>query len=173
MIVGLSGYAQSGKDTIANILVEDYGFKRVAFADKIRELLYEMNPDFRDTLLRQAVDSFGWDEVKKDASVRRMMQNLGVGARTIFGDTFWINEAMRNLSYDNNFVFTDVRFINEAEIIKSNHGQVWRVVRPGINPINQHVSESDLDEWPFDSFIENDGSIADLEYTIRFQLAWS
>ena len=173
MIVGLSGYAQSGKDTIANILVEGYGFKRVAFADKIRELLYEMNPDFRDTLLRQAVDNFGWDEVKKDASVRRMMQNLGVGARTIFGDAFWINQAMRDLSYDNNFVFTDVRFTNEAEIIKANHGQVWRGVRPGINPINQHVSESDLDEWPFDSFIENDGSIADLEYTIRFQLDWS
>ncbi len=44
MIIGLTGYAQSGKDTVANILVERYGFTRVAFADKIREFLYETNP---------------------------------------------------------------------------------------------------------------------------------
>jgi dephospho-CoA kinase len=44
MIIGLSGYSRSGKDEVAKILVEDYGFTRIAFADKIRELLYEMNP---------------------------------------------------------------------------------------------------------------------------------
>ena len=44
MIIGLTGYAQSGKDTLANILVENYGYTRVAFADKIREFLYEVNP---------------------------------------------------------------------------------------------------------------------------------
>ena len=36
MIIGLSGYAQSGKDEVAKVLVEDYGYKRVAFADKIK-----------------------------------------------------------------------------------------------------------------------------------------
>jgi dephospho-CoA kinase len=40
MIIGLTGYAQSGKDTVANILVENYGYQRVAFADPIRALLY-------------------------------------------------------------------------------------------------------------------------------------
>ena len=36
MIIGLSGYARSGKDTVAELLVLNYGFKRVAFADGIR-----------------------------------------------------------------------------------------------------------------------------------------
>ena len=44
MIIGLTGYARSGKDTVAKILVDNYGYKRIAFADKIRELLVEINP---------------------------------------------------------------------------------------------------------------------------------
>ena len=39
-IVGLSGYARSGKDEAAKVLVEEFGFTRVAFADKLREVLY-------------------------------------------------------------------------------------------------------------------------------------
>jgi 50S ribosomal subunit-associated GTPase HflX len=44
MIIGLSGYAQVGKDTVANILVQHHGYKRVAFADKIRECLFALDP---------------------------------------------------------------------------------------------------------------------------------
>ena len=39
MIIGLTGYAQAGKDSVANSLVQNYGYTRVAFADKIKELL--------------------------------------------------------------------------------------------------------------------------------------
>jgi hypothetical protein len=181
MIVGLSGYAQSGKDTIASILVEEYGFIRVAFADRIRELLFEMDPgigvkgpdgQWHTVGLQNIVEVSGWDKAKQHNDVRALLQNLGVGARKVFGDDFWIKEALKSLSDDRNFVFTDVRFTNEAEIIKLNHGQVWRIIRPGINPVNQHISESDLDEWPFDGFIDNDGSLEDLEHTIKYQLAW-
>ena len=31
MIVGLSGYARSGKDTVAELHVLNYGFKRMAY----------------------------------------------------------------------------------------------------------------------------------------------
>ena len=43
-VIGLTGYAGSGKDTLANILVEEYGFTRIAFADKTKEFLYDLNP---------------------------------------------------------------------------------------------------------------------------------
>ena len=43
-IVGLSGYARSGKDEAAKVLVEEYGFKRIAFADKLRDFLYALDP---------------------------------------------------------------------------------------------------------------------------------
>jgi hypothetical protein len=44
VIIGLSGYARSGKDEAAKVLVEEYGFERVAFADKLRDFLYALNP---------------------------------------------------------------------------------------------------------------------------------
>jgi hypothetical protein len=44
VLVGLTGVAQSGKDTSAKILIDSFGFKRVAFADKLRLTLYRLNP---------------------------------------------------------------------------------------------------------------------------------
>ena len=75
MIIGLSGYARSGKDTVAQVLVEKYGFQRIAFADKIREFLYDLNPRLDHTLkdslrLRDIVDVNGWEKAKIHKVVR-------------------------------------------------------------------------------------------------------
>ena len=167
MIIGLSGYAQSGKDTVAKILVEEYGFTRIAFADKIKELLYEMNPRFNDRQLQQWVDLQGWDATKEIPEVRMLLQNLGVGARKIIGELVWVKVAMMQYDPNKNFVFTDVRFSNEARMIKDYGGHIWRVERPGINPANDHVSESELNAWNFDELIYNAGSLEDLAEIVR------
>ena len=168
MIIGLTGYAQSGKDSVANVLTKNYGFQRIAFADKIRDLLYEMNPDFKDTLLQQAVNKNGWDEVKQDPSVRRMLQNLGVGARKVFGENHWIVEALKNIDRDANYVITDVRFINEAEWVKEVYsGQLWRIKRTGVEAVNGHVSEHELDGYKVDQILSNGGTLEELELLVH------
>lgn len=43
-IVGLVGAMQSGKDTFGKILVEECNFTRIAFADRLRDSLYLLNP---------------------------------------------------------------------------------------------------------------------------------
>ncbi len=173
MIIGLSGYARSGKDEVAKILVEDYGFIRVAFADKIRELLYEMNPivDIHYHL-KPLVDAYGWDEVKRRAQVREMLQNVGVGARLLFGDMFWVHQALASLSLDSNIVVTDVRFSNEADTLKLNDGQVWRIKRPGVEAINNHVSEHELDGYKVDMILKNEGTLDDLRELVRRRMAF-
>jgi len=174
MIIGLSGYAQSGKDEVAKILVSEYGFTRVAFADPIRELLYEMNPNFRDTLLQQAVDNYGWDEVKKDQSVRRMLQNLGVGARKTFGKNFWVQQALRRVHFEENWVITDVRFQNEANAIrKYDNAELWRIKRPGVEAVNGHISEHDLDDYKFDQILKNEGTLEDLTNMVRRRMEFT
>ena len=48
MILGLTGVRGSGKDTLADHLVERYNFKRIAFADPVREkvkFLLQLNSD--------------------------------------------------------------------------------------------------------------------------------
>jgi hypothetical protein len=179
MIIGLTGYAQSGKDTVAKLLVDQFGYTRVAFADKIRDYLYEMNPMVDNIagepiFLKERVDRYGWEVAKKDPHVRRTLQNAGVAARKTFGDGFWVHEAMKVMLNDPrpdmNYVITDVRFLNEADMIRANNGQLWRVKRIGVEAVNGHVSEHELDGYPVDQIFANNGSIEDLESMIKTRM---
>jgi hypothetical protein len=172
MIVGLSGYAQSGKDTVAGMLIGLHKYQRVAFADNIRELLYKMDPFINEGQpvfrLQDIVDSQGWDNAKTTApEVRRLLQDLGVGARELFGSNFWVEQALKNIKPTDNIVITDVRFQNEAEAIKKHEGQIWRVNRPGVGPVNDHVSETEMDSWDWDSVITNDKDMEHLTEQIK------
>lgn len=179
MIIGLTGYAQSGKDTVASILVEKYGYTRIAFADTIRDLLYEMDPPVPVGVgneqhiigLQNHIDVYGWDEGKQNPVVRSMLQNLGVGARTVFGETFWIQQALRKVHFEGNFVITDVRFPNEADAIrKYENSQIWRIKRNGVNAVNQHVSETAMDGEKVDQIFMNSGSLEDLNALIGVRM---
>jgi len=169
MIIGLTGFARSGKDSVAKVLVEHYGFTRVAFADKIRDLLVEMDPILENGHhLSSMLEDYGWELTKAKPEVRRLLQSLGVGARKIFGDNHWIVEATKNLDRTANYVITDVRFINEATWVKDVFGgQIWRVERPGVSAINNHVSESEMSTFTVDQIFTNNGTIEDLELMIK------
>jgi hypothetical protein len=175
MIIGLTGYARSGKDTVANILVENYGYTRVAFADKIKELLYEMNPQVGSTRVRSLVSEYGWEVAKSSPEVRHLLQELGVGARNIFGPGFWVHEAMKTMfddpRPDMNYVVTDVRFLNEADMIKANNGQVWRIKRLDVEPVNSHLSETQMDAYQVDQIFINNGTLDDLEALIKVRMS--
>lgn len=170
MIIGLSGYAQVGKDTVAQHLIKDYGYKRLAFADPLRTALYRLDPILTDipelpgVSLASAVDYLGWEEVKKGSpQARRLLQRMGteVGRET-FGQDFWVNQAMNGVGKYSKIVFTDVRFPNEFRSIKNREGIMLRIVKPGVSAVNGHASETALDNFTFDGIIVNDGSKTDL-----------
>jgi hypothetical protein len=171
MIIGLSGYAQSGKDTVARILVENYGFSRIAFADIIRVACYRLNPivTYDGMRLSHLVDLEGWEIAKTLPEVRRLLQVMGseVG-RDLIDPQIWIELTLGNSKKTDNIVISDVRFKNEAEEIKWRQGQVWRITRIEKDaPINAHRSESDMDSWNFDQYIGNNGTIDELHEEIN------
>ena len=173
MIIGLTGYAQSGKDTVANILVENYGYQRIAFADPIRDLLYETNPMLKEGYRVQGlVDVYGWDRVKVDyPEARDLLQRLGVGARKTFGDMFWVNQALKGVYPEGDFVITDVRFPNEAKAIRLHEGsQIWRIKRAGFDAVNAHVSESAMDGEKVDQIFLNSSTVEDLKVLIQTRM---
>jgi hypothetical protein len=172
-IIGLTGYAQSGKDTVANILVEKYGYKRIAFADKIRDFLYAMNPLVACSpsgYLQGLVDLVGWDKAKQEPQVRMLLQNVGVAAREVIAEDIWIISALANVGVDDKIVIADVRFENEAEILKSLGGQIWRVKRLGVEAVNRHISEIQMDGYKVDQIFINNGTIEDLENLIQTRM---
>lgn len=172
MIIGLSGYARSGKDEAAKALVA-MGFQRTAFADKLREFLYALNPIvdvYSQYRVQDVIDEYGWDGYKETSwgpEIRELLQRLGTDCgRELIGDTVWIDATLGRFenpcSHMVDLVVTDCRFPNEAEAIKRRGGVVVRIERPGVGPANSHASETSLDNWDFDHVIVNDGSIRDL-----------
>ncbi len=175
MIIGISGYARSGKDTVAQVLVDEFGFTRVAFADKLRDFLYTLDPiilwDYNfDPMspypnhipLKYIIDTWGWDGYKETGwarHIRKYLQRLGTECgRELIDDNIWVNAAFNIDNIDSeNLVVTDVRFLNEADAIKRRGGEIWRISRSDVGPINDHISETGLDGYEFDRVLWNGG----------------
>lgn len=168
MIIGLVGYARSGKDTVANYLVEEHGYLRQAFADPMREALLRLDPrinvgEMRGVSLSEALKNLGWEALKEHSDdVRHLLQRMGTEVgRQMFGEDVWVNKAMSITSHVDNVVFSDVRFTNEADAILRVGGRLWKITRPGVGPVNSHVSDSAMDAYPdssFDLIIHNDST---------------
>ena len=173
MIIGLSGYARSGKDEVAKILVEEYGYTRAAFADKIREFLYETNPQIGGNRLQHLIDTYGWEVAKSQPEVRHLLQSIGVGARKLLGDDIWIYQVLKDLHPSDKVVISDVRFINEAECIGARGGQLWRIKRTGVEAVNSHVSEHDMDGYQVDKILKNEGTLEELQTMVRSRMEFT
>lgn len=184
-IIGLTGYAQTGKDTIASYLVDTYGFTRIAFADAVRDGLLALNPIVTHSgpqripvRLSQLVSNIGWELAKHAYSeVRVLLQRYGTEAgRNIHGEHCWVHAAMRKMRREEpsgnvvgNYVFTDVRFPNEARELLLEGARIWRVLRPGFGPVNGHPSETAMDDanWFHIDYIVNDGTLDHLYQEVR------
>ena len=171
-IIGLYSPApQSGKSTVAAYLNEQ-GYVVVPFAQTLKDMLVPM------------LEALGYDEegarylttrakqvVVRDAgvSVRHMLQTLGTeyGRQCIHPDIWvrcWKGRAQRHSMV----VADDVRFPNEAAMIKLLGGELWHIERPGVPREHGHASEGSLDNYDgFDHFITNDGTIDELISKLR------
>lgn len=168
MIVGLSGYAGSGKDEVAKILIAK-GWTRAAFADPIRDAIIMIDPFLESGMLTShLVSQLGWDVAKNySPKLRRMLQVMGTEVgRGLISENVWVDLVLKNLGHGD-YVITDVRFENEAAAIKEIGGEIWRVNRPGKGPVNDHISESAMDNYPFDYVLNNDADLEHLEVLVN------
>lgn len=168
-IIGLLGRKRAGKDTAAARLVEAHGFTRYAFADALKRLALDVDPIVIpiDTVwgsarLREVVERAGWEGAKEYREVRRTLQALGVAVRSLDED-FWVRRVMSEISFSGKpAVVTDVRFENEARAILAAGGRLVRVIRPGQDESDNHVSETELTDFPTFAQLINDTDIATL-----------
>lgn len=176
-MVALGGKAGSGKNALADELVQKYGFTEIAFADAIRDAAIALNPlvpidmghngELIKSTMRLAtlVDSVGWDTAKREvAEVRDILQRLGTEVgRQLIDPSVWITIALNRANdIDGHVVFTDCRFPNEVEAVRSRGGLFVRIFRNGVDPVNDHISESAVDDIPADLTVLNVGAKTDL-----------
>ena len=177
-ILGLSGWARNGKDTVADHLISKYGYERISFAAPMKEALYRLNPKITinnvvSTPIRIGVDIYGWDDLKTHGpEVRELLQRFGTEVgREMFGEDFWVNAAIDSIEDGSKVIVSDVRYPNEADAIKKLGGEVWRVVRPGFGAANGHASEHALNNYKFDYILDNNSGMELLYDSVDSKLA--
>ena len=195
MIIGVCGLIGGGKGTVGDILVEHHGFKKISFADKLKDavaLMFDWDRDLLEGISdesrkwRENKDDFWSKETGREITPRLVLQEFGTDCmRKGFFDGIWVsmakNEIIKNPS--NNYVIPDVRFPNEGKMIKELNGQVWRV-RRGNDPIwlrmyedigqipkDVHESEYKWCSINHDAVIENNQSVDYLKNLVSSHLA--
>jgi hypothetical protein len=173
VLIGLTGFARTGKDTTADFMTTDFGFTKFSFADPMREALVRLDPTIHvgghPTSLASAVNLMGWEELKGASSdVRPLLQRFGTEVgRNMFGQNFWVDLALKSIADVNKAVFADVRFKNEADAIKAAGGIVIRITRPEYGPANSHISELEMVDYPVDFTINNSSNLFALKNEVN------
>jgi hypothetical protein len=179
MIVGITGFMFSGKDSVADFIMqktcETMAFRKYSFAKPLKETAMALfgwsEEQVYDQDLKSIVDPL-WG-----ISPRQALQYLGTDVMREFfptlnpefqkkvGHSFWVKRFQKwyETQPNKNIVIPDVRFPQEVDIIKNLGGIIIRVKRTSVIPrVISHPSE-DIDALRgIDIIIDNNGGINDL-----------
>lgn len=149
-IIAFTGKRGSGKSTCADYLVDHYGFLKVNFKDTLVEEVMLGFPDLLKILakayLRSDIRSL-FDVKPYVPEIRALLQNYGTNIRRLDNKFYWVERWRERVSLfpDRNIVVDDVRFLNEANIVKQMGGEVIMVIRHGLVSNDLHPSEMEMD----------------------------
>jgi len=137
-LIGICGSIGSGKDTVGDILIHEYGYTRISFADTLKDVvavLFDWDREMLEGLtdqsrnMRDTPDSFWSEKLGVAWTPRKAMQVIGTDLlRNQFHTDMWLNTIEKKVSEMDRVVITDVRFSNEIEWLKEN-GNLWMIER--------------------------------------------
>ncbi len=197
MLIGICGLIGSGKDTVAQNLIDNHNFVKISFADKLKDAVASMFSWDRELLdgktdksraWREQVDQYWTQETGREITPRLVLQEFGTECmREGFYDGIWVSLTKKHIIDNPNthFVIPDVRFPNEAKMLYEVGGQVWRVKRGqdpiwfriyqdvGVEPKDVHASEWAWAHTKFTHTIDNNGTLLDLKNQVQDHLVSS
>jgi dephospho-CoA kinase len=169
----ISGKMGTGKTTAAKYLESNYGYKIYSFADKLRELAYDLFEPY----------------IKEDTKPRELLQDLGDSIREIcyrcYGEReVWVKYLQKRINDEQDseigvpYVIDDCRYKNELHAFMWDMG--WKSLRINVDmdirkrryvsrygktfsyEQNSFISEVDLDNEKFNFVINNNDGLLDL-----------
>lgn len=194
MIIGICGLIGSGKDTVAQQLIDNHNFVKISFADKLKDavaVMFNWNRELLDgktdesRAWREKEDAYWTAETGRSITPRLVLQEFGTECmREGFFDGIWVSLTKQHIlnNPDTNFVIPDTRFPNEAKMLYEIGGEVWRVKRGqdpvwfriyqdvGVEPKDVHPSEWAWAHTKFTQTIENNGTLEQLRNQVQDHL---
>jgi len=179
MIIGICGFAGSGKDTIASYLITK-GFVKLSFSSVLKDVIsaiFNWDRDLmegiseKSRLWREQKDIWWSDKLQFTVTPRTMMQMIGTDLfRNLFHKDIWIFALERKIKQFNNVVITDCRFVSEIQMLENMGAKMMYVMRNEPSwfskqhsiPSSLHISEY---EWIYklpSIRIDNDDTIEQL-----------
>ena len=166
MRIGICGYATSGKDEVAQVLVDEFGFQRVNMSDALMRDLLILDPLVEAPVgpperLSALLRVYTYEQAKaRFPDLRRMLQAYGTDVWRSVDPDVWVRRADRTASTIDRVVTTGIRFENEMRGLD----HLIHVVRPGVGPVNGHVSDAGIGDViaRSDATVLNDGSLSQL-----------
>jgi hypothetical protein len=173
-LVAICGYKRSGKDTLAEFIVSNYGHKHVKVAEKLKKIT-KMVFNFSDEQIES--DTKEHVDPRWGISPRAAMQFIGTEMfqykiQELLPDiqrNLWIKGIVEEIENSNSsVVISDLRFVHEYEELKKQNVFVIRVTRPMVVQHDNHPSETEFLKIPADLVVEN-SDIQSMFNTIRHQ----
>jgi hypothetical protein len=170
-LIAIHGFKQSGKDTLAALLVEEFGYQRIAFADRLKNAVHVIFGVDKSLLFgsdedKQKLSPVRWEdfsELRKPhpdhpifLSIRELLQIFATEMCRDKIPSIWY----RYLPIDAQtpMVVSDLRFKNEAQFLSEHNACLIKVERPGINSTH-HESEKGLPNGMMHHILQNDDSL--------------
>ena len=187
LLMGITGLAQSGKDTFAKILAEelykqtDHLFILMAYAHELKlkvqkdfdlsyEKLWGNEKEIEDKRYKKPFGYHGGVRADRDKlpniywTPREIMQNYGQFYRTI-DYYFWVKHLFGIIKHNDykNVIITDIRHQNEAQSIVDSGGYIIKIIREDKAEIHnqQHISETAMSGYDKIDFIIKNNSTLD------------
>lgn len=149
MLIGVLGKKFHGKDTVADYIVKQYGYKKRSFAEPLKQIC-KILFNFSDEQLygdkKEEVDE------RWNITPRKALQHFGYHMRynvkdliPDVEDKFWIEYLKKTYDVKDKVVIADVRHQNEVNMIHELGGIVVKVVRDIPSSGDRHISETESD----------------------------
>jgi hypothetical protein len=155
LLIGLAGRMESGKSTAASHLRTEHGFIEYSFADPLKDMVCTLLGITREKLEEMKRSELPVLPARADKNfpvMRTMLQTLGTEwGREQIHPELWLAIAEQRIAAATEWsentagiVISDVRFANEADLIRSKGGTVIHILRKDAAARSSHSSEKDL-----------------------------
>lgn len=178
MLIGLTGKIQSGKDTTAEFFIKE-GYTSIAYGDHLKDVVMQLFRMKHDQVYTQegkaAIDE------RYGVTPRYILQWFGTEVVRDNYPDLWVDHMTDRLGRTGgHIVVTDIRFNNEAALIKKLGGTVIEIIRP-VEKVSffqksipqiwrewfPHRSERPINRDLVDFIVINNGTIAQLHQTVK------